>query len=278
MPTTAARVERRLELLHRRVTSCQRCARLRAHCCEVGATRRAAYRDWDYWVKPVPGFGDPAARLWVIGLAPAAHGANRTGRIFTGDRSGDFLYAALHRAGFANQPTSVSRDDGLKLRDCYISATARCAPPGNKPSPAEVEACASYLDEEWRLLTRKRVILALGRIAWDAAVRLARRNVRASPSAEGEGFGDGSALFVSRVSNPCRHGLKSRDTNRDTMHPLPVYRERERRAFAHGAVLALSPHLTLVASYHVSQQNTFTGRLTPAMFDAVLDQCRKAFV
>jgi uracil-DNA glycosylase family 4 len=220
-----------IDVLHQRVIACDRCARLRSYCHEVGVARRAAYRDWDYWTRPVPGFGDPRARLWVIGLAPAAHGANRTGRIFTGDRSGDFLYAALHRAGFANQPTSLSRDDGLVLSDCYISATARCAPPDNKPSPAEVKACSSYLDEEWRLLTRKRVILALGRIAWDAAIRLARRM---------------------RV-----HGIET-----------PT-------AFAHGAEVALSRQVTLIASYHVSQQNTFTGRLTPAMFDAVLDGCKR---
>src|SRR5207253_1911603 len=131
---------------------------------------RRAFADHEYWGKPVPGFGDPRAWLWVIGLAPAAHGGNRTGRVFTGDRSGDFLFAGLHRAGLANQATSVSRDDGLRLSGCYISATARCAPPGNKPLPQEVQACASYLDEEWRLLRQKRVILALGKIAWDASL------------------------------------------------------------------------------------------------------------
>ncbi len=271
-------------MLHERVVACERCARLREYCRDVGASRRAAYREWDYWVKPVPGFGDPRARLWVIGLAPAAHGANRTGRIFTGDRSGDFLFAALHRAGFANQPTSVSRDDGLRLRDCYISATARCAPPDNKPSPSEVAACSGYLDEEWRLLKRKRVILALGGIAWEASIRLARRMMLPAPSPDtpGEGRGEGSSI-VAWPSRPCASRYRGecmgetpmpRETD---MHPVPERRERERRRFAHGAVVALSEQLTLIGSYHVSQQNTFTGRLTPAMFDAVLDRCKRNF-
>jgi uracil-DNA glycosylase len=222
-------MSRALGLLRAEVEGCELCARLRGYCAEVAREKRRAYRDWDYWGKPVPGFGDARARLWVIGLAPAAHGGNRTGRVFTGDRSGDFLFAGLHRAGYANQPTSVGRDDGLVLRDCYISATARCAPPGNKPLPQEVENCSRYLDREWELLRRKRVILALGRIAWDAAISLGRRqgaNVR-------------------------------------------------RPEFGHGAVCRLTDRVALVGSYHVSQQNTFTGKLTDRMFDEVLGECRR---
>jgi uracil-DNA glycosylase family 4 len=214
--------------LHQQVVACERCSRLRDYCAAVAKQKRRAFADWDYWGKPVPGFGDPNARLWIIGLAPAAHGANRTGRVFTGDRSGDFLYAALHRAGLANQPTSVSREDGLELRDCYISATARCAPPANRPAPEEVANCAAWMDEEWRLLCRKRVILALGKIAWDASIALARRNGLEVPKGQ---------------------------------------------AFGHGAEARLSKTLWLVSSYHVSQQNTFTGLLTARMFDDVLRRC-----
>jgi uracil-DNA glycosylase family 4 len=197
----------------------------------VAREKRKAFADWTYWGKPVAGFGDPRAALWIIGLAPAAHGANRTGRVFTGDRSGDFLFAALHRCGYANRPTSVRQDDGLKLSDCYISATARCAPPGNKPSPQEVRNCAPFLDREWGLLKGKRVILALGKIAWDAALTLAERN-----------------------------GVK-------IASPRPP--------FGHGAVYRFGRRLWLVGSYHVSQQNTFTGKLTPKMFDDVLGKCRE---
>jgi len=216
--------------LHADVVSCERCPRLRVYCGNVAATKRRSFAADDYWGRPIPPFGDPDARLWVIGLAPAAHGGNRTGRVFTGDRSGDFLFAGLYRAGFANQPTSVHRDDGLQLRDCYVSATARCAPPDNKPLPAEVANCSTYLDREWDLLARERVIFALGGIAWDAAIALAAR----------------------------RRGAR--------LVPRPK--------FAHGAEARLSDDVTLVGSYHVSQQNTFTGRLTPTMFDAVLARCR----
>jgi uracil-DNA glycosylase family 4 len=215
--------------LDRDITACDACRRLRTHCLTVADVKRKAYADQTYWGRPVPGFGDPAAWLWIVGLAPGAHGANRTGRVFTGDRSGDFLYAALHRAGLANQPTSVWRDDGLKLTGVFISAAARCAPPGNKPLPEELAACAPFLDREWALLKRKRVVLALGRIAWDAVLALAVRNGVTLPS------------------------------------PRP--------AFGHGAEAPLGP-VTMIGSYHVSQQNTFTGKLTAAMFDQVLRRCR----
>jgi uracil-DNA glycosylase family 4 len=191
--------------------------------------RRAAYRDQHYWGRPVSGFGDADAWLWIIGLAPGAHGANRTGRVFTGDRSGDFLFAALHRAGLASSPISLSRDDNLQLRGCFISAAVRCAPPGNKPTRDEIAACSVHLDEELRILGNIRVILALGRIAWD-----------------------------------CANALLARHAHDDR----PVA-----RAFSHGAFL-ITRRAAVVASYHVSQQNTFTRRLTPEMFDAVLARCR----
>jgi uracil-DNA glycosylase family 4 len=219
-----------LKILNQQIVACQRCQRLREYCTDVARTKRRAFIEWNYWGKPVTGFGDSKARLWIIGLAPAAHGANRTGRVFTGDRSGDFLFAALHRTGYANQPSSVSSDDGLKLKDCFISASVRCAPPDNKPLPIEQANCASYLDAEWDLLTRKRVILALGKIAWDASLDLMRRK-----------------------------GID--------LKPRPQ--------FAHGAVVRVSTKLWLIGSYHVSQQNTFTGKLTPRMFDAVLMKCRE---
>jgi uracil-DNA glycosylase family 4 len=197
----------------------------------VAIAKRRAFADWDYWGRPVPGFGDPSAWLWIVGLAPAAHGANRTGRVFTGDRSGDFLFAALHRHGLANQPNSQHREDGLRLTGVYISAAVRCAPPDNKPSPTEIANCGGYLDREWTLLREARVLFALGKIGWDAIISLARRN--------GCDFPDGK---------------------------IP---------FAHGAAMRLSPTRWLVGSYHVSQQNTFTGKLTPSMFDAVLRRCRE---
>jgi uracil-DNA glycosylase family 4 len=218
-----------LQILYSNVTSCRECGRLRKYCARVAREKKRAYLDWDYWGKPVAGFGDPAARIWIIGLAPGAHGANRTGRVFTGDRSGDFLFAALHRMGLANQSQSRDRGDGLELTNVYISAAVRCAPPGNKPTPREIASCAPYLNREWELLTNARVLLALGKIGWDAAIALARRN--------GCGFPDGA------------------------------------KPFGHGAEIRLSAERWLIGSYHVSQQNTFTGKLTTKMFDAVIKRC-----
>lgn len=156
-----------LAALNARIVTCELCPRLRAHCTEVARTRRRAYLDWEYWGRPVPSFGDPKARVMALGLAPGAHGSNRTGRPFTGDGSGDFLYPVLHEAGFASQPKALSRDDGMKLNGLWITAMARCAPPGNKPTPEELRNCAPWLDQEMKLLTNLRVVVCLGRIAFD---------------------------------------------------------------------------------------------------------------
>jgi len=158
--------------INRQIVACTRCPRLRAYCTRVAAEKKAAYRDEAYWGRPVPGFGDPRARVLIVGLAPAAHGANRTGRMFTGDSSGDFLARALHRAGFSNQPTSRHRDDGLALRGAYVGAAARCAPPGNKPAPDELDNCRAYLAAEMRALRELEVIVALGRVAFEAVLRV----------------------------------------------------------------------------------------------------------
>jgi uracil-DNA glycosylase family 4 len=164
-----------LDALNSRIVACERCQRLRGHCAEVARVRRRAYADWEYWGRPVPSFGDPAARVLALGLAPGAHGSNRTGRPFTGDGSGDFLYPVLHEAGFASQLRSTSRDDGMKLTDLWISAVVRCAPPGNKPTPEEQRNCAPWLDEELGLLRNLRVVVCLGRIAFDGLVSFAQR-------------------------------------------------------------------------------------------------------
>jgi uracil-DNA glycosylase family 4 len=211
-------------LLAHEVASCRACPRLVEWRERVAEEKVARFADWEYWARPVPGFGDPDAHLLVVGLAPAAHGANRTGRPFTGDRSGDFLYAALHRVGYANQPTSVSADDGLRLTGAFITAPVKCAPPANKPTPQERDTCKPYLDRELALLPRVRVLLALGKFGWDAVCT---------------SFG---------------------------VRPRPV--------FAHGAEASLPAGRTLLGSYHVSQQNTFTGVLTPDMLDAVLQRAR----
>jgi uracil-DNA glycosylase family 4 len=220
--------KRSLATLTNQIITCRLCPRLVKWREQVARDKRAAYRDEVYWGRPVPGFGDPEARLLVVGLAPAAHGGNRTGRVFTGDRSGDWLYAALHRAGFASQPNSTHRDDGLSLTDCYVAACVRCAPPANKPTTQERDNCLPYLVNELRLLPRVRVLLCLGSFAWDGAWRLL--------------------------------GLLGQRTGR-------------KPRFGHGAEASVGTY-RLLGCYHPSQQNTFTGRLTEAMLDAVLARAR----
>ena len=221
-----------LVALQQHVVSCTRCPRLIEHCRAVAAVRRRAYRDWDYWGKPVPSFGDLEAQLLMIGLAPAAHGANRTGRMFTGDRSGDFLYKVLYETGFASQPYSRSCDDGLALRNAYITAAARCAPPKNKPSPEEMRNCRPFLERELDLLPNVRVVVALGKIAFDVYLSILRdRGIIASRSA-----------FVFGHNREHRAG---------PMQPL------------------------LISSYHPSQQNTSTGRLTLAMLRRVFERAQR---
>ncbi|GAB4421876.1 MAG: type-5 uracil-DNA glycosylase [Anaerolineales bacterium] len=208
-----------LSELNREIIACRRCPRLVAWREEVARTKRKAYMDWEYWGKPVPGFGDPNARVLVVGLAPGVHGSNRTGRQFTGDASGDFLFPALYRAGFASQPDSTGRDDGLKLKDMYITASGRCAPPQNKPKADELNNCQPFLERELEVL-KPEVIVCLGRIAFERILRI--------------------------YSEP-----------------------KKDKKFAHGAVFGLEAGPWLVCSYHPSQQNTLTGKLTVEMFDGM---------
>jgi uracil-DNA glycosylase len=220
-----------VQRLHREIVACRACPRL-VRCRETAAREPPRrFAGTTYWARPIPGFGDVDARLLVVGLAPAAHGGNRTGRVFTGDRSGDWLYAALHRGGWANQATSVARGDGLALRDAFVSVIVRCAPPGNKPSPAERDRCLPFFVRELRALRSVRAIVALGAFAWDGVLRAMR----------------------------------------DLGHALPSPRPK----FGHGVRAELGPY-ALFGSYHVSQQNTFTGRLTEPMLDAVLAAARLA--
>ena len=179
-----------LSRVARDIVACERCPRLRIWCRHVAKVKVRLYQDQRYWGRPVPGFGDPKARLLIVGLAPAAHGGNRTGRVFTGDRSGDFLFAALHRAGLASQPSSVSRDDGLHLTDCYVAAAARCAPPANRPRPAEMARCREYLEREWSLLEGVRAVLMLGKLAQDGLLAMLRETGRV-PRRKGFAFGHG---------------------------------------------------------------------------------------
>ena len=215
----------RIEELQRKVVTCRKCPRLVKWRERVAREKTRRFQFEEYWGRPNPSFGDPAARLLLVGLAPAAHGGNRTGRMFTGDRSGDWLYRALHKFGFASQPTSVSRSDGLKLEDCYITATCRCAPPQNKLLPSEIRNCRPFLLTELKLLRNVRVIVGLGKVGFDSAV--------------------------------------------NCLTTLGIASFLKRPAFEHGATYRVSERLTLLGSYHPSQQNTFTGRLTEPMFDSV---------
>jgi uracil-DNA glycosylase family 4 len=219
------------ETLQKQIVACRKCPRLREHCQTIANQKRAAFREWDYWGKPIPNMGSPSARLLIVGLAPAAHGANRTGRMFTGDRSGDFLFRAMHETGFATQPTSTHATDGLELIDAVITAMAHCAPPGNKPTPPEIDNCFGYLERTVDLMPNLRGIVALGRIGFDGALRLFR----------------------------ARNWLAT----------------GKRPTFAHGALYEFPSAPFLKASFHPSQQNTFTGKLTPQMLRAVFRQAKE---
>jgi uracil-DNA glycosylase family 4 len=218
-----------LSALQKKIVACDRCPRLRAHCTQIAAIKRRAYRHETYWGRPVPSFGDPNARLLILGLAPGAHGANRTGRMFTGDSSGDFLYRVLHATGFASQPTSRSAGDGLTLHDLWITASAHCAPPDNKPARDEILSCRMWLEQELTLLRRVRVVVALGRLAFDNYL--------------------------------------------DILRARGVIESRAAYQFAHGAVHDLRP--VLIGSYHPSQQNTSTGKLTEPMLRDVFETARR---
>jgi uracil-DNA glycosylase family 4 len=221
-----------LQIIQTEVVACERCPRLRDHCAQIAAVKRRAYREWDYWGKPVPGFGDPHARVLILGLAPGAHGSNRTGRMFTGDESGNWLYRVLHRTGFASQPTSVSRTDGLTLHSAYITAAARCAPPGNKPLPEELRNCRPFLEREIDALREVKVVVALGKIAFDTYLGIMKSR----------------GIIASRAPFVFGHNCEYRIAD-----GYPV----------------------LLASYHPSQQNTSTGKLTEKMLLEVFRRARK---
>jgi uracil-DNA glycosylase family 4 len=219
------------DLLNKEIVHCNRCPRLVIYREHIGREKRRAYRDCEYWARPVPGYGDPNARVLVLGLAPGAHGSNRTGRPFTGDASGKFMYPILYKLGFASQPNADHREDGLRLIDCYITAAVRCAPPDNKPLPCELVNCSSFLDRELQLLKNLRVVVALGRIGFDAYLSYLQRN--------------------------------------------GILRTKTGYIFGHAARYSLPTGVTLLASYHPSNQNTATGKLTVAMFEAVFGEAKK---
>jgi len=261
---------RALAFLNSQVIACRACPRLVKHREQVAREKRRAFRDQPYWGKPLPGFGDPAARLLLLGLAPAAHGGNRTGRMFTGDRSGDFLFAALYRAGLASQPTSVSTDDGLALRGAYLTASVRCAPPANRPLPEEIEGCAPFLRREFALLPEVRLVVCLGGLAFRAALDLARASGYAIPRPR-PAFGHGAEVRLRRAADGHMRGDAVAEAAAGGV-AMPRDNAPDRRQGTAGASCgpAGTGVLTLLGCYHPSQQNTFTGRLTPALIDAVL--------
>ena len=221
---------RSLKLLQQTISDCTLCPRVTTYRREIARQKVKRFMDWDYWGRPIPGFGDPKARLYVLGLAPAAHGGNRTGRVFTGDRSGDWLYEALYTFGFANQPESTHIEDGLALSDCYVAAAVRCAPPANKPTKEEFDACRPFVLQELKLLRKMKVVVVLGKIAFDEYLRACQAEGKAVPT------------------------------------PKPK--------FSHGAEHAFPWGVTLLCSYHPSQQNTFTGTLTRPMFHGVFKRAK----
>lgn len=238
-----------LTVLNRQVVGCTRCPRLVEYRQQVAREKRRAYRDWEYWGRPVPGFGDPHARVLIMGLAPGAHGSNRTGRPFTGDASGNFMYPVLYETGFANQPTATDRNDGLKLKDLYITAAVRCAPPDNKPLPSELANCSEYLDRELEGLKDVKVVVALGKIGFDAYLN-----------------------YLTRKSPP----YKNRPLT--TLGAGSGWGTRFNKAayvFKHGARYSMPDGKMLLASYHPSNQNTQTGKLTREMFVKIFEEARR---
>lgn len=217
--------------LHKEIIACRKCPRLVEWREEISETKTKRFQEWDYWGKPVPGFGDPNAQVLLVGLAPAAHGANRTGRMFTGDESGNWLYRALYKSGFANHQNSTSRSDGIQLQNCYITATCRCAPPKNKPLPEEIRNCRPFILQEFHLLKKLRVVIGLGKIGFDAAF--------------------------------------------DCVKEIGWTALRFRPKFSHGTIIPVNDHLYLIGSYHPSQQNTFTGKLTEPMFNSIFSKAKK---
>ncbi len=237
-----------LTVLNREVVACTRCPRLVTYRQQIAREKRRAYRDWEYWGKPVPGFGDPNARVLIMGLAPGAHGSNRTGRPFTGDSSGNFMYPVLYEIGFANQPTATHRDDGLELKDLYITAAVRCAPPDNKPLPSELAECSVFLDREINGLENVKVVVALGKIGFDAYLNYVKR----------------------RLSGPSAASAKpSRTKAKVAQVSKALY------IFKHGVHYQLPDGKILLASYHPSNQNTQTGKLTREMFVKIFKQAAK---
>jgi len=243
-----------LTVLNQDVVECTRCPRLVAYREQIAREKRRAYRDWEYWGKPVPGFGDPNARVLIMGLAPGAHGSNRTGRPFTGDASGKFMYPVLYETGFANQHTATDRNDGLKLKDLYITAAVRCAPPDNKPLPTELAACSTFLDREMAGLDKVKVVVALGKIGFDAYLNYVKRL----------GFSQSSAKNATHVPTQAKGRLEWATLFRKKFY-----------VFGHGLSYELPNGKVLLASYHPSNQNTQTGKLTRKMFVEIFRRARE---